>query len=68
MKDVLQLEMFEISRDFITHIQIKKCTNALAFHIIFLKVIPTRLLRDSHLDLEIETLKENSHLILHLDS
>ena len=28
----------------------------------------TRLLRDSHLDLEIETLKENSHLILNLDS
>lgn len=27
-----------------------------------------RLLRDSHLDLEIETLKENSHLILNLDS
>ena len=27
-----------------------------------------RLLRDSHLDLEIETLKENSHLILDLDS
>ena len=24
MKDVLQLEMFEISRDFITHIQLKK--------------------------------------------
>ena len=37
MKDVLQLEMIEISRDFITHIQIKKCTNALAFHIIFIK-------------------------------
>ena len=28
----------------------------------------SRLLRDSHLDLEIETLKENSHLILNLDS
>ena len=27
-----------------------------------------RLLRDSHLDLEIETLKENSHLIINLDS
>ena len=27
-----------------------------------------RLLRDSHLDLKIETLKENSHLILNLDS
>ena len=27
-----------------------------------------RLLRDSHLDLEIETLKENSHLILDLNS
>ena len=28
----------------------------------------TRLLRDSHLDLKIETRKENSHLILNLDS
>ena len=28
----------------------------------------SRLLRDSHLDLKIETLKENSHLILDLDS
>ena len=27
-----------------------------------------RLLRDSHLDLKIETLKENSHLILDLNS
>ena len=27
-----------------------------------------RLLRDSHLDLKIETLKGNSHLILNLDS
>ena len=30
--------------------------------------VPDRLLRDSHLDLKIETLKENSHLILNLDS
>ena len=29
---------------------------------------PDRLLRDSHLDLKIESLKENSHLILNLDS
>ena len=28
----------------------------------------SRLLRDSHLDLEIETLKENSHLIFNLNS
>ena len=32
------------------------------------ELLPFRLLRDSHLDLEIETLKENSHLILNLDS
>ena len=32
------------------------------------KGVRARLLRDSHLDLEIETLKENSHLILNLDS
>ena len=31
-------------------------------------LLDSRLLRDSHLDLEIETLKENSHLILNLDS
>ena len=30
--------------------------------------IQSRLLRDSHLDLEIESLKENSRLILDLDS
>ena len=31
-------------------------------------MVKDRLLRDSHLDLKIETLKENSRLILNLDS
>ena len=31
-------------------------------------LVMIRLLRDSHLDLKIETLKENSRLILDLDS
>ena len=35
---------------------------------LLLSVYYSRLLRDSHLDLKIETLKENSHLILDLDS
>ena len=34
----------------------------------YLSMVLIRLLRDSHLDLEIETLKENSRLILDLDS
>ena len=45
-------------------------THAFQSHLFlaFFRILWTRLLRDSHLDLGIETLKENSRLILNLDS
>ena len=45
-----------------------KCYNFLRGTNVVRIVSHTRLLRDSHLDLEIETLKVNSRLILNLDS